>query len=53
MTMLADTIAPSLFTQVADIRKPDQQAQQPQQSSTWQPQNNTGHTWNTQQKPPF
>lgn len=53
MTMLADTIAPSLFTQVADVRKPDQQAQQPQQSSTWQAQNNTGHAWNTQQKPQF
>lgn len=47
MTMMADTIAPALFTQVANVRKPDQQqAQQTQQqSNNWQPQNNTGGAW--------
>lgn len=56
MTMMVDTIAPALFTQVADVRKGDQQGQQPQQaqqSSNWQPQNSTGHAWNQQQNPPL
>lgn len=54
MTMMADTIAPALFTQVADVRKADQQAQQ--QASNWQ--NQQGNTWGNpapvgQQNPPF
>lgn len=54
MTMMADSIAPALFTQVADVRKPDQQPQQAKpQSNNWQSQNNAGHSWNQQQNPPF
>lgn len=58
MTMMVDAIAPALFTQVANVRKADQQqAQQAQpQSSNWQ--NQQGNTWGNpaptgQQNPPF
>lgn len=57
MTMMVDTIGPALFTQVADVRKPDQQDQQPQQqTNNWQ--NQKGHAWGNpaptgQQNPPF